>query len=199
MPLSAVLAVLAVVGLAACDNGQHPAAPPYTSQTSTWSATPQAMPPFGTACPSTGTGPDSFTAMADAPVVTAATGDPLLTTFVTAVRGAGLEDQLNGMSNITVFAPTNAAFDKLPPGALPALLDNRDALIKMINYSVVGQPVTPPQLATGSFKTVQGGTLTTSGSGQDFTVNGAAHVLCGNVRTANATVYIVDAVQLPTS
>jgi uncharacterized surface protein with fasciclin (FAS1) repeats len=63
---------------------------------------------------------------------------------------------------------------------------------------VVPGQLTPDQLA-GSHKTLQGGTLEVSGSGEDFTINGTSSVVCGNIQTANATVYLIDQVLLPNS
>ncbi|TQS44101.1 fasciclin domain-containing protein [Cryptosporangium phraense] len=155
--------------------------------------------PFGAACsavPASGAG--SFSGMAQDPVATAASNNPVLSTLVTAVKTAGLVDTLNGAKNITVFAPTNDAFAKIPPAQLKAVLADKDMLTKILTYHVIGQKVTPDQLGTaGPFKSLQGGDVTVSGSGEDFTVNGDSKVVCGNVQTANATVYLVDTVLMP--
>ena len=66
----------------------------------------------------------------------------------------------------------------------------------MLTYHVVPGQLAPDQLA-GSYKTLQGCTIRVSGSGEDFKVNGNASVVCGNVKTANATVYLIDQVLLP--
>jgi uncharacterized surface protein with fasciclin (FAS1) repeats len=68
----------------------------------------------------------------------------------------------------------------------------------VLTYHVVPGQLTPDQLA-GTHTTLQGDTLQVTGSGQDFTVNGNASVVCGNIKTANATVYLIDQVLLPTS
>jgi uncharacterized surface protein with fasciclin (FAS1) repeats len=155
--------------------------------------------PFGAGCasvPKTGAG--SFSGMGTAPVATAASANPLLSTLVTAVKAAGLVDTLNSASNITVFAPDNAAFAKIAPADLKALLANKAELTKILTYHVVGQTVTPMQLGSaGPFKSLEGATVAATGSGTDFTVNGNAKVVCGGVHTANATVYIVDSVLMP--
>lgn len=155
--------------------------------------------PFGTACaavPKDGAG--SFTGMAKDPVATAASNNPLLSTLVTAVKQAGLVDTLNSAQNITVFAPTNDAFNKIPKATLDAVLADKDKLTKILTYHVVPQRLAPTAL-TGAHKTLETGNVTVTGSGQDFTVDSTAKVLCGNVQTANATVYIVDSVLMPTS
>ncbi|MFD7643978.1 fasciclin domain-containing protein [Kitasatospora sp. NPDC059795] len=155
--------------------------------------------PFGTACaavPKDGAG--SFTGMAKDPVATAASNNPLLSTLVAAVKQAGLVDTLNSAQNITVFAPTNDAFAKIPKADLEALLADKAKLTKVLTYHVAPDRLAPNALA-GTHKTLEGGDLTVTGSEPDFTVNGSSKVLCGNVQTANATVYIVDTVLMPTS
>ena len=159
---------------------------------------------FGSACsavPTSGAG--SFSGMAQAPVATAASNNPVLSTLVTAVTKAGLADTLNSAQGITVFAPDNAAFQKIPSATLDSVLANKAELTKILTYHVVSGRLSPDQLA-GTHTTLEGGTLTVSGSGENFTVTGGtasntANVICGNVQTANATVYIVDTVMMPAS
>ncbi|MER5278501.1 fasciclin domain-containing protein [Streptomyces sp. NPDC002809] len=154
--------------------------------------------PFGPACstvPKDGAG--SFDGMAKDPVATAASNNPALSTLVTAVKKAGLVDTLNSAQNITVFAPTNDAFAKVPKADLDKLLADKAALTKVLTYHVVGQKLTPKQLENGSFDTLEKSELTTSGSDMAYTVNDSSKVVCGNVQTANATVYIVDTVLMP--
>lgn len=153
---------------------------------------------FGPACssvPKTGAG--SFTGMATAPVATAASANPVLSTLVTAVKKAGLVDTLNSANGITVFAPENSAFAKIPTSTLNSVLANKAELTKILTYHVVSGRYTPAQLASGkTLKTLEGGTVTTAMSGGTYTVNGA-DVVCGNVQTANATVYIINSVLMP--
>jgi uncharacterized surface protein with fasciclin (FAS1) repeats len=155
---------------------------------------------FGPGCasvPKTGAG--SFTGMATAPVATAASANPVLSTLVTAVKKAGLVDTLNAANGITVFAPENAAFAKIPSTTLNGVLANKPELTKILTYHVVSGRYTPAQLASGmTLKTLEGGTVTTAMSGGTYTVNGA-DVVCGNVQTANATVYIISSVLMPKS
>ncbi|MFD4872410.1 fasciclin domain-containing protein [Streptomyces sp. NPDC058420] len=156
--------------------------------------------PFGTACsgvPKSGAG--SFDGMAKDPVATAASNNPALSTLVAAVKKAGLVDTLNNAQNITVFAPTNDAFAKIPKATLDKVLNDKAQLTKILTYHVVGQPLTPKQLEKGSFTTLEKSKLTTSGSGENYMVNDSAKVVCGNVKTSNATVYIIDTVLMPTS
>ncbi|WP_033825339.1 fasciclin domain-containing protein [Kitasatospora sp. MBT63] len=155
--------------------------------------------PFGAACaavPKDGSG--SFAGMAQDPVATAASHNPLLSTLVSAVTAAGLGDTLNSAQNVTVFAPTNDAFAKIPADQLKALLADKDKLTKVLTYHVVPNRLAPTALA-GTHKTLEGGDLSAAGSGAAYTVNANSKVLCGNVQTANATVYIVDTVLMPAS
>ncbi|MDD9375291.1 fasciclin domain-containing protein [Streptomyces sp. ZAF1911] len=154
--------------------------------------------PFGAACagvPKEGAG--SFDGMAKDPVATAASNNPALSTLVAAVKQAGLVDTLNNAKDITVFAPTNDAFAKIPKADLDKVLADKATLTKILTYHVVGEKLTPKQLENGSFTTLETGKVTTAGSGESYKVNGTSNVVCGNVPTANATVYIVDTVLMP--
>ncbi|MEU9613752.1 fasciclin domain-containing protein [[Kitasatospora] papulosa] len=156
--------------------------------------------PFGPGCasvPEEGAG--SFDGMAQDPVATAASNNPALSTLVTAVKKAGLVDTLNSAENITVFAPTNDAFAKIPKADLDKVLADKEMLTSILTYHVVGEKLTPKQLEGGTYATLQKSSLATKGSGENYTVNDTSKVVCGNVPTANATVYIVDTVLMPKS
>jgi uncharacterized surface protein with fasciclin (FAS1) repeats len=190
-----------VLGGAACGGGKDDdtssSAPPAAAGSAPASSPASSAKPFGAACaavPSTGKG--SFSGMSQDPVATAASNNPALSTLVTAVKKAGLVDTLNSARNITVFAPTNDAFKKIPAKTLDKVLADKKTLSGILTYHVVGQRVAPAGLAGGSFKTLQGGMVTTSGSGESYEVNDA-NVVCGNVQTANATVYLIDTVLMP--
>jgi uncharacterized surface protein with fasciclin (FAS1) repeats len=198
---AAVVGVLgmALLGAACSSNdagtsGSQTPAPPTTAASMTASG------PFGAACSAVpASGPGSLEALAQDPVATAASNTPELSTLVTAVQKADLVDTLNSAQGITVFAPVNDAFGALPKATLDkALGDPKGLLTTVLTYHVVPGQLAPDQLA-GSHKTLQGGTLEVSGSGEDFKVNGNSSVVCGNVKTANATVYLIDQVLLPTS
>ncbi len=154
--------------------------------------------PFGAGCaavPASGAG--SFDGMATDPVATAASNNPVLSTLVTAVTAAGLGDTLNSAEDITVFAPTDDAFAAVPAETMDAAMaDPTGLLTTVLTYHVVPGRLAPEDLA-GTHTTLQGADLEVAGSGEDFTVNGTAVVICGNVQTANATVYIIDGVLLP--
>lgn len=155
---------------------------------------------FGDGCASVpADGAGSFNGMATEPVATAASANPLLKTLVAAVTAANLGDTLNSADGITVFAPTDDAFAKVPKADLDALLADKAALTKVLTYHVVPGQLTPEDVA-GTHKTLEGEDVTVEGSGEDFTVGaGSAAVVCGNVPTANATVYLVDSVLMPGS
>ena len=202
----AALALTMSLGMAACGSSDNspssssstPKASESASPSETESSSATATEPFGAACsavPKDGAG--SFQGMSTAPVATAASANPVLSTLVKAVGAAGLVDTLNSAPEITVFAPANAAFDKVPPKDLNALLADKATLTKVLTHHVVAGKLTPEQLP-GEHKTLAGDTVTVEGSGENFTVSSAkANVICGNVQTANATVYIVDSVLMP--
>ena len=196
--LVGTLAGLALLA-AGCSSGNgDDAAPAAPSGTSAPAAT--ASMNFGPACsavPASGAG--SFTGMAQDPVATAASNNPVLSSLVGAVKEAGLVDTLNSADGITVFAPTNDAFSALPKTTLDAAMaDPKGLLTTVLTYHVVEGKLSPEQLA-GSHKTLQGGTVQITGTGEDFKVNGKSSIVCGNVQTANATVYIIDNVLTPKS
>ncbi|MGA2826760.1 MAG: fasciclin domain-containing protein [Streptosporangiaceae bacterium] len=137
--------------------------------------------------------------MSTAPVATAASANPVLSTLVTAVKTAGLVDTLNSASNITVFAPANSAFAKIPAATLKTVLANKAELTKILTYHVASGRYTPAELAAGKpIKTLEGSTVTPAMMNGSYTINGA-DVVCGNVQTANATVYIINTVLMPKS
>ena len=198
------LAVSLSLGAAACSSSSS--SPAASGTTSSPAASPTAVPSspttaakdFGPGCaavPKSGAG--SFTGMATAPVATAASANPALSTLVTAVKKAGLVDTLNSAANITVFAPDNAAFAKLPKATLDKVLADKAELTKILTYHVADGRQTPGQLASGTgIKTLEGGMVTPAVMNGTYMVNKAT-VVCGNVQTANATVYIIDTVLTP--
>ena len=206
----AALALTASMGLAACgsESDSDSASEPTTSESS--SETPMeesespmeseepmaADAPFGPGCagvPTSGEG--SVEGMADDPVATAASNNPLLKTLVAAVTEADLVDTLNSAENLTVFAPTDDAFAAIPKKDLNALLADKEALTTVLTHHVVGEQIAPEDLA-GEHETLAGDMITVEGEGEEFTI-GEASVVCGNVQTANATVYVVDQVLMP--
>ncbi len=148
--------------------------------------------------------------MVDDPVATAAGNNPALSTLVATVKAANLVDTLNGTEAVTVFAPVNSAFEALPPGTVEALTTAPDAaqptgqLYNILTTHVVGQRYDADGLAeAGTVKSLQGSELTIGGTAPDaLTVSSGgvtANVVCANVPTANATVFLIDAVMMPAS
>jgi uncharacterized surface protein with fasciclin (FAS1) repeats len=157
--------------------------------------------PFGPACsevPASGAG--SFEGMMTEPVVTAASANPLLSSLVTDIELAGLTDTLNTAENLTVFAPSNAAFEAAaaadPEGMDAMMADPTGDFADLLAYHVVEGQLAPDELA-GEHTTLQGSSLAVEGGGEEFTVNGGAEVICGDIHTDNATVYVIDEVLHP--
>lgn len=145
------------------------------------------------------TGAGSVSGMALDPVAVAASNNPLLTTLTSAVSGklnpkVDLADTLNG-AEFTVFAPVDDAFAKIDAATIETLKTDDALLSKILTYHVVPGQITPDKIA-GTHATVQGGSVTVTGSGDALQVDGA-NVICGGVQTKNATVYLVDTVLMP--
>jgi uncharacterized surface protein with fasciclin (FAS1) repeats len=153
---------------------------------------------FGPGCsaiPTTGAG--SFDGMVKDPVATAASNNPLLSTLVTAVTKAGLVDTLNGADGLTVFAPTNDAFSKIPKAQLDKVLADKATLTAILTHHVVAGQLDPTQVV-GAQTTLNKDQVTVTGDTSGMKVDGA-NVVCGNIPTANATVYVIDTVLMPTA
>jgi uncharacterized surface protein with fasciclin (FAS1) repeats len=133
------------------------------------------------------------------------------TTLVAAVKAAGLVDTLEGPGPFTVFAPTNEAFDKLPPGTVATLLkpENKSTLVKILTYHVVSGRYTAADLmkmvkdgaGTATLTTVQGEPLTVTQSGHGLLIHDAkgdiARVAIGDVIQSNGVIHVVDTVLIP--
>jgi uncharacterized surface protein with fasciclin (FAS1) repeats len=133
------------------------------------------------------------------------------TTLVAAVQAAGLVDTLKSAGPFTVFAPTNAAFDKLPAGTVEALLkpENKDMLTKILTYHVIAgnndSKTIMKAIKSGGgkaqFKTVSGGTLTAMMEGKNLVLvdekGGKSMVTIADVRQSNGVIHVVDTVVLP--
>ncbi|MFC6080530.1 fasciclin domain-containing protein [Sphaerisporangium aureirubrum] len=178
----------------------QPTEPPEDSPTATPTESTSASPgmaPVGPGCGSLPkSGPGSPADLAGQPVGTALSQIPELSTLSRAVEKADLKDTLDSAEDITVFAPVDKSFEKIPKETLDKVMDDKETLQELLKYHIVKKRLAPADLANGNFTSVQGGKITTSGSGQDFKVNDAK-VLCGNIQTKNATVYLIDAVLKP--
>jgi uncharacterized surface protein with fasciclin (FAS1) repeats len=133
------------------------------------------------------------------------------TTLVAAVKAAGLVDTLSSPGPFTVFAPTNAAFAKLPAGTVETLVkpENKDTLTTILTYHVVAGRMTAANIAAAikagkgkaSLTTVQGGKLTAMMVGPKLVLTdakgGKSTVTIGNVMQSNGVIHVVDSVLLP--
>lgn len=206
------LAAVAALGLSACSSGSSGSGSSSSSSSSSMtseSPSATAMDPaadlVGSGCAAYAkavpSGAGSVTGMAQDPVAVAASNNPLLTTLVASVSGklnpdVNLVDTLNG-SEFTVFAPVDDAFKKIDAATIDTLKTpaGADTLKKILTYHVVPGQIAPDKI-DGTHKTVEGGDVTVTGSGDNIMVNGAK-VICGGVHTANATVYLIDTVLMP--
>jgi uncharacterized surface protein with fasciclin (FAS1) repeats len=144
-------------------------------------------------------GPASVAGMSTVPVAVAASNNPELTTLTAALSGqlnpnVNLVDTLNG-GQFTVFAPTDAAFNKLPADTINQLKTNSDLLKSILTFHVIPGQLSPNQV-DGSHNSVQGTPVKVTGTGNGLKVNNAG-LVCGGVPTANAQVYMIDAVLMP--
>lgn len=133
------------------------------------------------------------------------------TTLVAAVKAAGLVDTLQTPGPFTVFAPVNAAFEKLPAGTVETLLkpENRDTLVKVLTYHVVAGKLSSvdlkKQIKAGNgkamLKTVAGGTLTAELEGNTIVLKdekgGMSKITQANVFQSNGVIHVIDSVVLP--
>ncbi len=203
------LALAAAFALSACSMGgstatsEEPSAPAAESSAPAMEEMDPAADLVGAGCAAYAEavpdGAGSVEGMALDPVATAASNNPLLTTLVAAVSGqlnpdVNLVDTLNG-SEFTVFAPVDDAFAKIDAATIETLKTDTALLSSILTYHVVPGQIAPADI-DGTHTTVQGGDVTVTGSGDDITVNDAT-VICGGVKTANATVYLIDTVLMP--
>ena len=211
--LAVGLAAIAAVGFSACssnksESGSQTSANPAMSTVAPGTTSAMAGPAadlIGSGCADYAamhpSGPASVAGMAQDPVATAASNNPMLSTLTAALSGklnagVNLVDTLNS-GQYTVFAPTNAAFDKLPASTIDELKTNADMLKSILTYHVV-QEQESPTTVDGTHKTLQGADVKVAGQGNGLKVNDAG-LVCGGVHTANATVYMIDTVLMPPS
>jgi uncharacterized surface protein with fasciclin (FAS1) repeats len=144
-------------------------------------------------------------------IVENAVNSPIHKTLVAAVKAAGLVDTLNSPGPFTVFAPTDAAFNKLPAGTVDNLVkpENKEQLTKILTYHVVPGKITTKDLdkmikdggGKATLKTVEGDSLTFSGSGKHITITddkgGTAMITVANVYQSNGVIQVIDSVLMP--
>ena len=132
-------------------------------------------------------------------VVQVAVGSKDHTTLVTAIKAGDLVDALSNAGPFTVFAPTNAAFDKLPAGTVEGLLkaEKKNDLIDILQYHVAVGVFKEDMLQDGqTIGQVNGSNITISKKDGKIMINGVANII-GSVPASNGIVYIIDAVLLP--
>jgi uncharacterized surface protein with fasciclin (FAS1) repeats len=210
----AVVAGIALFAVAACGRTSTTITAKPTGGAGPIILTPRATAPRSSAGPSTSASPAAAPVGADCGAVvpakgrgslgsvgteraiTATSGNPRLSVFIAAVRSARLQRTLNSRGSYTLVIPDNSAFAALPQ-AQTLRLRKSGQLQKIVRYHTVPAMIGPHQFATGATpKTLQGKPLRLSQTGSVYKVNGAT-VLCGNIRTSNASVYIVNKVLLP--
>ena len=118
------------------------------------------------------------------------------TTFTAGIKAAGLTDALAAKGPFTVFAPTDAAFKRLPSGAYDRLLNDSTKLKAVLNYHVVSGHLMARDMKSGDLMTLQGSTLTAAVSPSDVRVNGA-RITQGDLVATNGIVHAIDEVILP--
>ncbi|MFE3174348.1 fasciclin domain-containing protein [Amycolatopsis sp. NPDC059090] len=204
------IGAVAALALTACGSSTD-----NTASSSAPSATPSSAAPmsssssgvttndqvFGPACSQLpqGSAPGSLDSMGPQPVASAASTNPLLTKLVAAVKATNLVDTLNSQQAITVFAPADPAFNALGDAKFKELAANPTQLAPILQYHVVGKRYDAKgleQAGTLTSLNAAGGPLKIEGSGDNLTVNGAK-ILCGNIPTKNATVFVIDKVLTP--
>ncbi len=133
------------------------------------------------------------------------------TTFVAAIKAAGLSDILSGSGPFTVFAPTNNAFNKLPKGTVNMLLktENKEALTKVLTNHIVPSKINSAELISmitkkgGSFKvnTMQGGQLTFMLKAQNIFITddkgGISKIVIADVNQSNGVIHVINTVLMP--
>ncbi len=145
--------------------------------------------------------------LAGAPAVVSAQGKTIVetavaagqfTTLAKALGAAGLVETLNGKGPFTVFAPTDAAFAKLPKATLDAILADKAKLTAILTYHVVpGKVMAADVVKVTEAKTVQGAPIAVKVAGGTVTLNGSAKVVSTDIQASNGVIHVIDTVILP--
>jgi uncharacterized surface protein with fasciclin (FAS1) repeats len=210
------MAVMASISLAACGKNDVKSDAKMADEKDTAmvvSTPPAATPSTPTTMPAGGENPmvGGMPMYANKSIVENAVTSPDHTTLVAAVKAAGLVETLSGAGPFTVFAPVNAAFDKLPAGTVETLVkpENKEMLTGILTYHVVPGTYDAAKLSEeikagngkAMLKTASGGTLTASMEGPDVIITDAkgakAKVTIADVRQSNGVIHVVDAVLMP--
>jgi uncharacterized surface protein with fasciclin (FAS1) repeats len=136
-------------------------------------------------------------AQSDKTIVGVAASDPQFSTLVGLVQKAGLAETLS-KGSFTVFAPTNAAFAKVPKSTLDALAANPDQLKAVLTYHVVAGRLTAGKVVRRTrIKTVNGASIRVTVRGKTVRLNRTAKVVKTNIRASNGVIHVIDRVLLP--
>jgi len=197
-------ASLLLMSAAGCtvDGDETPPNPPTAAQTPAASSSGPAPSDaagqtFGSECPNfPSSGEGSLQDLAQQDWVTALAMTPALSQWSVITTAAGLQADFAEHGDVTVFVPVDGAFKAYGTDRIRQLLINPQQAGDLLRYHVVTERLSPEELA-GTHQTLAGRQLEVTGSGQDFEVDGEAMVVCGNLQTANATIYLVDRVLTP--
>jgi uncharacterized surface protein with fasciclin (FAS1) repeats len=135
--------------------------------------------------------------MSEPNIVALAASSPQLSTLVKLVKSAGLVKALSGSAKLTVFAPTNAAFAKVPKATLNKLAHNKKLLAKVLEYHVVAGTLSAAQIEKKtSLKTLEGASVTIKVKGGSVYIN-QAKVVTPNLKASNGIVHVINGVLTP--
>jgi uncharacterized surface protein with fasciclin (FAS1) repeats len=135
--------------------------------------------------------------MTEPNIVALAASSPQLSTLVSLVKSAGLVKALSGSTKLTVFAPTNAAFAKVPKATLNKLAHNKKLLASVLEYHVVKGALTAAQIEKKtSLKTLEGASVTVKVKGGSVYIN-QAKVITPNLKASNGIVHVINGVLTP--
>jgi uncharacterized surface protein with fasciclin (FAS1) repeats len=209
--IAAVAGLAALVMLAACSSNDESAQPAGQSGVLAQEGPTPTPTPMPTASPGVGgaqlvgegcaelpqSGPGSIAEMATMPTASAVASNPNLSDLSSDLEAAGLADQLDQATDVTLFAPVNDAYANVPPEVLDQLrADASGELPQVLSYHVVEERLTPDAI-DGDHPTLQGDSLTIATTDGQIMVNDSATVLCGNIPTANGVVYLINEVLMP--
>ncbi len=198
--LLSLVGVGSLLALSACGQPNAENTTPTVGEAPTENTSPVAEVTPTTTAPATETPAGTTSNQNFAQLTQAAASQGSFTTLTKAYKAAGLEEQLTAQGPYTVFAPTDAAFNALPPGTLDNLLkpENKQQLIKVLSYHVIPGQVTSSQLTSGDVKTVEGSPvkIDVNNATKTVTVNGAK-VTQADILASNGVVHVVDKVILP--
>ncbi len=192
-----MLALAALAGTACGTSPASPASPTGPPPIPSTFPSPAAAAHVGADCgfiPARGSG--SFGSLSRQRTVAAAESNPQLSVFSSAISSAALKGKLDKMRSLTLFIPVNSAFAQLSKSEV-SFLRKPANLVKVVRHQVVPGQVTPAAIARGgSVRSLSGSDLALAKRGSAYQVDRAT-VLCGNIKTANGTIYLIDKVLLP--